>query len=62
MMVMMAALLKFLKQENMSLLAACSTFSATYGHWKSCQVIAVLVYSAQYSKRTMPQHAAIIMA
>ena len=38
------------------------SFPATYGHWKACQVIGVLVCSAQYSKRAMPQSAAIIVA
>ena len=41
---------------------ACTTFSATYGHWKACQVIGVLVCSAQYLKRAMLQSAAIIVA
>ena len=30
--------LNFLKQEDMRWLTACTTFSATYGHWKACQV------------------------
>ena len=38
-------LMNSLKQEEMSWLDACTTFSATYGHWKACQVIGVLVYS-----------------
>ena len=58
--VMMAFLLNFLKQEEMNWFAACTTFSATYGHWKTCQVIGVLVCSAQYLKRAMLQSAAII--
>ena len=40
---MMASLLNFLKQEDMSWLAACTTFYATCGHWKAYQVIGVLV-------------------
>ena len=32
--VMMASLLNFLKQEEMSWLAICTTFSVIYGHWK----------------------------
>ena len=60
--VMMASLLNFLKQEEMDWFAACITFSATYGHWKACQVIGVLVCSAQYLKRAMLQSAAIIVA
>ena len=60
--VMMASQLNFLKQEEMNWFAASTTFSATYGHWKPCQVIGVLVCSAQYSKSAMPQSAAIIEA
>ena len=58
--VMMASLLNFSKQQEMSWFAACTTFSATYGHWKACQVVEVLVCSAQHSKR--PQSASIIVA
>ena len=47
---MMGSMLNFLKQEEMSCFAACTTFSATYGHWKACQVIGILVCSAQYLK------------
>ena len=60
--VMMASLLNILKQEDMSWFAACTTFSATYGHRKVGQVFAVLVCSAQYLKRAMLQSAAIIVA
>ena len=60
--VMMASLLNFLKQEEMNWFAACTTFSETYGHWQACQVIGVLVCSAQYLKRAMLQSAAIIVA
>ena len=60
--VMMASMLYFLKQAEMSWLAVCTTFSTTYGLWKACEVIGVLVFSAQYSKSALPQSAAIIMA
>ena len=39
---------ELLNQVQMSCLAACTTFSATYAHWKACHVIGVLVCSAQY--------------
>ena len=53
---------ELLKQEEISWFAACTTFAATYGHWKADQVIGVLVCSAQFSKRALSQSAAIIVA